>query len=48
MLSDVMLGKDHSSDVEREESSNSNLARKPESTTSNNFENSNEEMYLNR
>ena len=45
---DVMLGENHFSDAEREESLNSNLARRPESTASNNFENGNEEMYLNR
>ena len=33
--------------VEREESLNSNLAKRPESANSNNFENDNEKMYLN-
>ena len=41
---DVMLGENHSTDVEREESINSHLARRPESTASNTFENANKEM----
>ena len=45
---DVMLGGNHFSDVEREESLNSNLPRRPESAASNNFENGNGDMCLNR
>ena len=41
---DIMLGERHS---EREESVNSNLARRPESTNSNLFENNEEHLYLN-
>ena len=45
---DVMLGENHFSNVEREENLNSNLAGRPESVVSNNFENDNEEMCSNR
>ena len=45
---DVMLGGNHSSDVDREESLNSNLAGRPESAVSNNVENDNGEMCSNR
>ena len=45
---DVMLGENHFSDADRKESLNSNLARRPQSATSNNFENGYEEIYLNR
>ena len=53
MLSDienlvVMLGENDISETEREECLNSNLTRRSESTASDNFENANEEMYLNR
>ena len=41
---DIMLGKRHS---EREESVNSNSARRPESANSNMFENNEEILYLN-
>ena len=44
---DIMLGEHHLDTVEREESLNSNLARRPESANSNNFENDDEHMYLN-
>ena len=36
---DIMLDENHFDTVEREESSNSNLARRPESANRNNFEN---------
>ena len=42
---DIMLGERHS---EREESVNSNSARRPESANSNMFENNEENLYLNR
>ena len=45
---DVMLGRNHFSDIDREESPNSNLAGGPESAVSNNFENDNGEMCSNR
>ena len=45
---DVMLGGNHFSDVEREESLNSNLAGRPESAVSNNFETDDREMCSNR
>ena len=46
---DVILGGNHFSDIDREGSPNSNLARGPESVASNNnFENNNEEMCSNR
>ena len=44
---DIMLGENHFDLVEREESSNSNLARRPESANSNNFQNDGEDMHLN-
>ena len=44
---DVMLGENHFDETEIEESLNSNLVRRPESATSNYFENGDEEMYLN-
>ena len=43
---DITLGENHFDTVEREESSNSNLATRPESANSNNFENDDENMYL--
>ena len=43
---DVMLGENHFNIAESEESLNSNLARRPKSTASDNFENANEETYL--
>ena len=52
MLSDienlvVMLGGNYFSDIDREESPNSNLVGRPESVVSNNFENNQEEMCSN-
>ena len=53
MLSDIenryikLGGENHFDTVEREESLNSNLARRPESANSNNFENDDETTYLN-
>ena len=52
MLSDIenlgmMFGENHFDTVEREESLNSNLARRSESANSNNFKNDDENMYLN-
>ena len=44
---DIMLGENHFDMIEREESLNSNLARRPESANSNNFENDDENMHLN-
>ena len=44
---DVMLGENHFDDSEREESLDSNLARWPERSTSDNFGNRDENMYLN-
>ena len=44
---DVMLGENHFDDAEREESLDSNLARWPERSTSDNFGNRDENMYLN-
>ena len=44
---DIMLGENHFDTVEREESLNSNFARRPESANSNNFENDVETMHLN-
>ena len=41
---DIMLGENHFDAVERAESLNSNLARRPESAKSNNFENDDENM----
>ena len=41
---DILLGKRHS---EREESVNSNLARRPESSNSNLLENNEENLYMN-
>ena len=45
---DVMLGGNHFSDVDSKESLNSNLAGRPESAASNNFETENGEMCSNR
>ena len=45
---DVMLGENHFNGMDREESLDSNLARKPESATSNNFGKGDENLYLNR
>ena len=39
---DVMLGENHFSNAEREESLNSNLVGRPESVVSKNFENDND------
>ena len=44
---DIMLGENHFNGTEREESLDSNLARRPESAISNNFENDDENMYSN-
>ena len=43
---DIMLCENNFDTVERKESLNSNLARRPESANSNNFENDDENMYL--
>ena len=45
---DVMLRENHFKGLDREESLDSNLARRPESATNNNFENDDENLYLNR
>ena len=45
---DVMLRENHFNGLDREESLDSNLARRPESATNNNFENDDENLYLNR
>ena len=45
---DVLLGENHFNGMGREESLDSNLARRPESATSNNFGNDDENLYLNR
>ena len=44
---DIMLGENHFDTIEREESLNSNLSRRPEKADSNNFENDDENTYLN-
>ena len=44
---DVMLRKNHFSDIERDESLNSNLDRRPESATSIVFENDHENTHVN-
>ena len=44
---DIMLGENHFDTIEREESLNSNLSRRPEKEDSNNFENDDENTYLN-
>ena len=44
---DIMIDENHFDTVEKEGSSNSNSARKPESAKSNNLNNDNENMYLN-
>ena len=44
---DVMLGGYHFSDIERDESLNSNLDRRPESATSNVLENDHENTHVN-
>ena len=44
---DVMLGENRFDDAEREESLDSNLARWPERSTSDNFGNRDENMSLN-
>ena len=44
---DIMFGENHFDTVEREESLNRNIARRPESAKSNNFENDDENTYLN-
>ena len=44
---DVMIGENHFNGMNREETLDSNLARRPESATSNNFGNDNEKLYLN-
>ena len=43
---DIMLGENHFNPRERYESLNSNLARRPESSVSNDFENEGENAYL--
>ena len=45
---DVMLGENHFNGIDREESLDSTLARSPESATSNNFGNDDENLYQNR
>ena len=45
---DVMLGENHFNNMDRETILDSNLARKPESATSNNVGNDDENLYLNR
>ena len=44
---DVMLGENHFNEMSREESLDSNSARRPESTTSNNLGNEEKKSYLN-
>ena len=44
---DVMLGTNHFSNMERDESLNSNLDRQPESATSNVLENDHENIHVN-
>ena len=44
---DIMLGGDHFDTRERDESLNSNLARRPESAISNDHENDHENTYVN-
>ena len=44
---DIMLGGNHFDTVEREESLNSNFARRPESANTNNVETDDENMHLN-
>ena len=44
---DILLGENHFNTVGREESLNSNFARRPGSAHSNNFENDEENMRLN-
>ena len=44
---DIMLGENYFDMVEREESLNSNLARRPESAVSSDFENDGKDMHLN-
>ena len=43
---DVMLGTNHSSDMEKDENLNSNLDRQPESATSNVLENDHENIHV--
>ena len=45
---DIMLGESHINTRERDESLNSNLSRRPESVTSNNFENGEEKVHMNQ
>ena len=45
---DVILSENHFSEIERDESLSSNLARRPESVTSNNFVNGDEDIFLNQ
>ena len=44
---DIMLGEDHFSTRERDESLNSNSVRRPESTASHDFENGHESTHVN-